>query len=52
MKYQVYCQGFEGQFSVSCDAPNPTEAKEIVRKKHPTAKILQVTMDIDLKKNL
>jgi len=52
MKYQVHCQGFDGQFRVSCDALNPSDAKEIAKQKHPNAKILQVTMVVDLKKNL
>jgi hypothetical protein len=49
MKYEVHCQGFDGQFSIICDAETPTEAKDNVKKQNPNVKILQVTMNVNLK---
>lgn len=52
MKYSVHCQGLTGQFIVVCDANTPKDAKQIVKQQNPNSKILQVTMDVDLKKKI
>ena len=51
MKYSVHCQNPPCvRFVVECEANSPDDAKKIVREKHPSSKILHVTMDVNLKR--